>query len=73
MKFKCWLMKGNSLSQVGSDLKGKLLIISITKVINLVELFIHSEETEYWHMYRYEPFFTIRLIGKYNIIKLYSF
>ena len=28
---------------------------------------------EYWHLYRYEPIFTIRLIGKYNIINLYSF
>ena len=45
MKFSYWIMKGNSLSHVGSGLKGKSLIISITKVIgmalNLVELFIN--------------------------------
>ena len=34
-------------------------------------MLVHGEETEYW--YRYEPFFTIRLIGNYCIIKLCSF
>ena len=28
----------------------------------------HSEETEYWHLYRYEPIFPVRLIGKDTII-----
>ena len=48
-------------------------LILVYIVISILIVNRHSEETEYWHLYRYEPIFTIRIIWKYNIINLYCF